>query len=836
MIHTNAEQLNGLESGRQREDRCTWLEVGYFYPGRVDIQAGTGIKIRTDGTQAVYLGRLCEPDTLTEAAYMDSGGWEWDKNTKPRARVWVQNVLAADLLKQSRSYEYDGELVVVSHRLPPRVVEESLWASGFRPSLATWRARSSDARRNLLANIIEALNGGTVHAATAPAVKKPSGKISELAQHAWMRWYAVFRTDLEVGGRTYKMDGRPLLRDDDLVLKLRHPSSGSELEAEFGVASHPFLHDVTIEVDGQTLQRDSVAWENLPGLVDEVGKLITAQKRARRSSGRTTQRRGPSPSPSPSPSAPTTERPPAVTWAQAVQDAFEQTPGYRLDIVARGLQGHVIAVYPEGGGVEDAVVSVDVEGDLIEGVRWLSGRLTRGVQDDLMGRLEEALATAKKVMTGKPASPIDGLIAMMERRGLVLGADPARTRSRDPHDFLARALVELAEPSPSTPAEVMQWLERAGFDKAADLISKYRSGDGPSDLSLLTRQLWTTAIGPLPTGHAQKEGANWRVPCESLYSGEDGQPRVLARRLLPSGEYFLYIIRVRAVRSPTEGGITICEIADETETLEPNESVYILEHEPAVYIELHDRIRAFLEEVERTSHRLEDVRRLLYWTAAMIDTPRCQGQHRALVRRAFVEAMMFYDAARLQLAHGNPVVAFQRVHDALRRLSSAAAAMAQACAEGQMPLTKPALAPGPEDVAVLGALARADQELSLQKHPPPMVPSLTEPEPTGMSAPRESGPRRAAAANTTVMVRTTPPGLTVEQDQQQQPDGLERVRSVLARAGISADHVGVRTVGRFGECRTESPGARDLARRVLCDAGITASIVRGRLVFPLGVP
>lgn len=833
MIRTIAERLNGLESGRQRDEGCTWLEVGYYYPGRVDIQAGTGIKIRTDGTQAVYLGRLCEPDTLTEAAYMDSGGWEWSEHTKPRARVWVQNVLAADLLKQSRSYEYDGELVVVSHRLPPRVVEESLWASGFRPSLATWRARSSDARRNLLANVIEALNGGTVHAATAPALKKPSEKIAELAQHAWMRWYAVFRTELEVGGRTYKMDGRPLLRDDDLVLKFRHHSSGSALDAEFGVASHPFLHDATIVVDGQTLQRDSVAWEDLPGFVDEVGELITAQKRARRSAGRTTQRRGPSPSPSP---APTTERAPAVTWAQAVQDAFEQTPGYRLDIVPRGQQGHVIAVYPEGGGVEDAVASVDLEGDLVEGVRWLSGRLTRGAQDELMDRLEEALATAKKVMTGKPASPIDGLIAMMERRGLVLGADPARTRTRDPHDFLARALVELAEPSPSTPAEVMQWLERAGFDKAADLISKYRSGDGPSDLSLLTRQLWTTAISPLPTGYAQKEGAYWRVPCESIYSGEDGQPRVLARRLLPSGEYVLHIIRVRAVRGPKEGGITVCEIVDETGTLEPNESVYILEHEPAVYIELHDRITAFLEAVERTSHRLEDVRRLLYWTAAMIDTPRCQGQHRALVRRAFVEAMMFYDAARLQLARGNPVVAFQRVHDALRRLSSAAAAMAQACAEGQMPLTKPALAPGPEDVSVLGALARADQDLSLQKDPPPMVPPLKEPRSAGMSAHRESGPRRAAAVNATVLVRTTPPGLTVEQDQQQQPVGLEHVRGVLARAGISADHVGVRHVGRIGECRAPDPRSRDLARKALRDAGIAASIVRGRLVFPLGVP
>jgi hypothetical protein len=426
---------------------------------------------------------------------------------------------------------------------------------------------------------------------------------------------------------------------------------------------------------------------------------------------------------------------PSSSWMQAVADAFERTPGYRLDISARGQQGHVVAVYPEGAGVGDAVVSINLEGGEVEDVRWLSGRLTRTEQDEILDRLGAALKTGSKVEKGEPVSPIEDLIAMMERRGRILGADPAQ-RAKDPYNLLAQTFAELAEPSPSTPAELMQWLERADFSAAADLVSKFRSGDAPGDLTALANQLWKAAVGSLSVGSVRREGTVWRVPCESLYTDKsDGRVRLLARRLLTSGEYFLLPITVRSVQNKSEGGITVCEVDDEHESLLPTDTVYILEREPADYVELHTRIRQFLAEVERTPERLQDVRRLLYWTAAMIDTPRCQGAHRAAVRRALDQATGHYDDARVQLARGSSVVAFQRVHDALRRLSAAAATMAEACAEGQLPLKGPlrlmSLEPSEADTALLGELANSSAKLRVgQRREVPEETARPEPTPS----------------------------------------------------------------------------------------------------------
>lgn len=283
MIRTSAGWLNGLGTG----SRAGWTELDYRFPGRVDVEVGTGITLRSEGFQEIHLGKFREADNLTEAMIMDPSRWAWEKDTKSVTRAWAQHVLAAERLRPSRSrgYEHDGDLVVVGHWLPPRTVEELLWVAGFRPSLATWRARATDALRDVQVAAIHALNGGAIPKATRSRIQ-PEEKVAELAQHAWMRWFAVFRTELEVGGRTYKLNGRPLYRDDQLVLRFRHPSSGSELTIASEVATHPFLHNMEIDVAGEVLRRQSVAWEDLPNVVDEIGTMIAAQK-MRRFSNRT---------------------------------------------------------------------------------------------------------------------------------------------------------------------------------------------------------------------------------------------------------------------------------------------------------------------------------------------------------------------------------------------------------------------------------------------------------------------------------------------------------------------------------------------------------------------
>jgi hypothetical protein len=65
---------------------------------------------------------------------------------------------------------------------------------------------------------------------------------------------------------------------------------------------------------------------------------------------------------------------------------------------------------------------------------------------------------------------------------------------------------------------------------------------------------------------------------------------------------------------------------------------------------------------------------------------------------------------------------------------------------------------------------------------------------------------------------------------------LARARDALARAGVDIETANLRAVGRFGECCTPNAAVRDRARTALRDAGIQASIVRDRLLFPLGQP
>lgn len=708
MIHQDPLALNGLSSGSRLGEK--WLEVSYAFPGIVDIEGPAEITLRSSEARSIALGRVRQEGRLTEAALLDPTNWEWMPETKEKTKTWVQQVMVANVQSQSRSYESEGDLVLVCHRLPPRAVEAKLWSAGFRSSLATFRARSTSVRQDLLHRVVERLaaSRGWSPAPLSGDVA-PAGEIKDRAQHVWMRWYAVFRDVLDAGGRTYRLSGRPVLTVSDgaLMLRFRHGSSGSSISVRMDIASHPLFHDVVVEVDDNKLKRDALAWEDLPRLAEEIGEALAPRTRGRR--GGKVSRSPAQPAAKEAKTA--TPRSSTTTWMQAVTDAFERAPGYRLEVTARGLQGHVVAIFPEGRGVEDAVVSIDLEDGEIEDVRWLSGRLTRTEQDMLLDRLGSAVMTANKTEKGESVSPIDDLIAMMERRGRILGADPDRTRIQDPQGHLARVLAELAEPSASTPAELMQWLERADFSAAADLVSKFRNGEGSGEVEALARELWKAAVGSLSVGGVRRDGGRWRVPCESLYTDKDGQVRLLNRRLLASGEYFLRPIAVRTVRQEAEGGITICEVVDEDESLLPDDLVYILEREPAEYIELHTRIRQFLAEVERTPERLQDVRRLLYWTAAMIETPRCQGAHRGAVRRAFAQAKEHYDDARLHLARGNPVVAFQRVHEALRRLSTATAAMAEACAEGQLPLTGPdvrgpSLEPSKADTDVLGELAR----------------------------------------------------------------------------------------------------------------------------------
>jgi hypothetical protein len=220
--------------------------------------------------------------------WMDDVLWKWQNEAAARrAQVWVKHVMVADLLGRPQGYEFDGELVLVGTALPSRQVEVLLLQSGFRPSLATWRAKASDERRRRLPEFVARLSEGPSEGRglgpQEPTASKQVSDIKELkdrAQHVWMRWYALFKNELATAGRTYQIRGRPTLGERELVLRYRHPSSGAELMLRFDVATHTLHHRTTAAFGGQTIGARRARMGGVPGVRDRRGRCDQAPERA----------------------------------------------------------------------------------------------------------------------------------------------------------------------------------------------------------------------------------------------------------------------------------------------------------------------------------------------------------------------------------------------------------------------------------------------------------------------------------------------------------------------------------------------------------------------------
>ncbi len=837
--------LNGLEHWFQA-DRST---ISYSYPGSIDVELATGIRFQTrSDSQLIELGIFRGGDNATAEMWMDESLWQWQKDAADRrARAWVKHVMVADQSGRPQAYEIDGELVLVGAILPQRQVESSLLQAGFRPSLATWRAKATDERRGRLPEFIEWLSGGHPEGAAPAATTESTDpkELKERAQHIWMRWYTLFEEELAIAGRTYQMRGRPTLSKREITIKFRHQSSGAELALRFDVAAHP-LHHRTIAVFGeQTAEREALAWEEYPEFLNAVGDAIkprsTAKKNATASPKSTAKPvaieaapRSPLPPekreeartqisdlvlPPPrrsaylarvdraaergqSPKRLVTEatkeskdfmteraanRGQAPTWDESVAHAFEQEPGWRLDIVPRG-PGHMLTVYPDDGALGDAVLTIDVYGNEIDDVRRLPGDLTPAQQDELLRRVQRALKAAHAVKLGEPPpSPLRGRIEDVRRRAGELGIDPAVLAGHASHGVMARAMAYLAEPSRDMPGDLIQWLRATYLNHPAlEVIREWRYGNSPEDESLLG-ELWSAVFkdpGVTPV-HAWEGGL--RTNCEAPFTTHDGKQAVLLRRAGPRGEFSLY--KMSTLARPSDDP-NFCEIEDDAGELRDGDQLLLVgsEHRADKQIELYRRIAEFIAEVERTPERLEDVRQLLFLTAAMIDTQHCKGAHRAAAIRAFEKARDYYDTARRNLVRGVAVAASERVHDALRRIGLAAASIAEACAEGQQPLAArvssehaPRVEPSAEDVETMRALETAE---------------------------KQAGPPKVTAS-------------------------VIHAHQALAHAGVVADGAVLRTVGRLGEFCTNDASHRTLAHAALREAGIGASIVRDRLFFAL---
>jgi hypothetical protein len=401
----------------------------------------------------------------------------------------------------------------------------------------------------------------------------------------------------------------------------------------------------------------------------------------------------------PKPQAP--KRPPAVDTAI---DSFNREAGWRAEKLRTRANGYVLAIYPEGK--DAAVASVDVLHGDVDETRWLDERLTQNERDTITERLGRALWEAHDDDDDddddaeQPPSPLQDLIDLMDRRSTALGARPANTANmarKDGYRPIAEALRDLAKPSGPSADELQRWLESEDLMSAGEVVGRAR-GSEPVPPRQLMRDLWSGVFEVLTLEDITGRPGALTVPSEAIFS-EDNSDFILQR--VRQGEHFIVRrVRIRTLEHDEETGVTTIE--DPTDRLAPEATVHRAERAASFFVELYGKLGAFLEDLERAPRTLQDVRTLLYWSAVMLDAPLCQGEVKTRAAAAFTQAKAYHDTARQQLLEGRSVDAVRRLHEAMRRISSAAAELARSCAEGQIDLgTTPDLPVRPEDQATI---------------------------------------------------------------------------------------------------------------------------------------
>jgi hypothetical protein len=407
--------------------------------------------------------------------------------------------------------------------------------------------------------------------------------------------------------------------------------------------------------------------------------------------------------PSQQPRAQAPARPPAVDTAI---ESFNAEPGWRAAKVRPRANGYVLAIYPEGKDAGAAVAAVDVlHGDADE-IRWLDERLTRTDRDNITERLERALWAAHDDAdddddTEPRPSPLQDLINLMERRSSALGARAANTADRKRkagHGPIAEALRDLARPTGPDVDELQRWLESEDLMSAGDVVGRAR-GDEPVTPKQLMRDMWSAVFEVLTLEEVSGRSDALVVPDEAIFR-EDGAEFVLER--VRQGEHFI-VRRLRVDLGEHDEDTGTTQIEDPTGRLAPTAKLHRAERASRFFGDLYGKLGAFHEDLERAPRTLGDVRTLLYWSATMLDAPLCQGEVKARAAAAFTQAKAYHDTARRQLLEGRSVDAVRRLHEAMRRISTAAAELARSCAEGQIDIlvTPPHLPVRPEDREIL---------------------------------------------------------------------------------------------------------------------------------------
>ena len=414
------------------------------------------------------------------------------------------------------------------------------------------------------------------------------------------------------------------------------------------------------------------------------------------------------------PKDPSDARVPAV---DVTLDSFNAQPGWRAERVRARANGFVLAVVPEGRAMDAAVASVDVIDGEIDEVRWLDDRVTQSVRDLITDRLDRALWAAYRDEdmgdddngTEPQPSPLQGLVELMERRSLALGARAVNTADlgrKDGYANIASALRDLAKPTGPTAEELQRWLETAELMSAGDVVGRAR-GAGPTSVREIMLDLWTAVFEVLTREQVAGRPGAPRVSAEAIFHDDDNAGDFVLQRVHQGDREVVRRVRVRV--GELDEDTDEVQVEDPSERLSSGAIVHRAERPAQFFIELYGKLGAFHDDLERAPRTLQDVRTLLYWAAVMLDAPLCQGDVKARAAAAFTQAKAFYDTARRAVIEGRSVLAVRRMHEALARISIAAAEIARSCGEGQIDIavTPPHLPVLPADKVAADILTHA---------------------------------------------------------------------------------------------------------------------------------
>lgn len=388
--------------------------------------------------------------------------------------------------------------------------------------------------------------------------------------------------------------------------------------------------------------------------------------------------------------------------ADALADIFNEGATWQAEATNPNMVGkwHApgvrLSIFSEARGPGNVVAIATINDNDVD-VEWLSAGLSEATRNEITRRLRTAALTQSE--DSEAPSPLQDLIESTEKRALELGAKPARLRSprdflgdrnarTEPSDHLADEIRDLRDPTEI--AESIKWLEDQDLGIGFDIDDRLSEMDS---VSSLMEEIWTPILDTIGMEGVSTQNMRGRDRILSVATGavfRDGAPFLL-QRLVQQGRPTLRKVMIEIVEDSSDDDVTafidtekVMTVGREQGSIGP--MVHSSEQRGASFIGLLYQYMARLrEDLERAPKVLSDVRRLLYWTGAMLDAPRCQDETKRRAMELFEAAKALYDEARTRVTTQSTTSSeIASIKTPLRKAAVSAAQLVTDCGEGQV--------------------------------------------------------------------------------------------------------------------------------------------------------